>query len=96
MASLKELRESRLEKLSKIKALGIDPYPAVSTKNIDNQKILEKFNELENSEVVVTGRVFSFRKHGKLSFIDLKDASGSIQIVLKGESLKSLILNIQN
>lgn len=88
MASLKELRESRIDKLLKLKTLGIDPYPAVSTKSIDNQKIIDNFGELENSNVTVAGRVFSFRKHGKLSFIDLRDASGSIQIVLKEENLK--------
>jgi lysyl-tRNA synthetase class 2 len=88
MASLKELRESRLNKLEKLKSLGIDTYPAISKKTISNKAVLDRYEELENSEVSVTGRIFSFRKHGKLSFIDLKDMSGSIQIVLKEESLK--------
>ena len=88
MASLKELRDVRLGKLAKLRSLGIDPYPAVSNKTISNQEIIENFDNLENSEVSVTGRVFSIRKHGKLSFIDLRDASGAIQIVLKEENLK--------
>ena len=88
MATLKELRESRLNKLEKLKSLGIDPYPAISQKTISNHEVLENYLELENKEVSVTGRVFSFRKHGKLSFIDLKDMSGSIQLVLKEESLR--------
>jgi lysyl-tRNA synthetase class 2 len=88
MASLRELRDSRLVKFEKLKALGIDPFPAISKKDTSNQNILQNYSEFEGKEVSVTGRIFSFRKHGKLSFIDLKDMSGSIQIVLKEESLK--------
>jgi len=88
MATLKELRDSRLHKLDKLKALGIDTYPASSQKSHSNQEILENYPQFEGKEVSVTGRVFSFRKHGKLSFIDLKDMTGSIQIVLKEENLK--------
>lgn len=87
MASLKELREVRLSKLEKLKSLGIDPYPAISKKTIDNFTVVDNFDALEGTEVFVTGRIFSIRKHGKLSFIDLKDASGSVQIVLKESEL---------
>lgn len=88
MATLKELRDSRLVKLEKLKSLGIDPYPAVSQKTVDNNEIILNYENYEGKEVSVTGRVFSFRKHGRLSFIDLKDMSGSVQIVLKEETLK--------
>ena len=88
MASLKELRDVRISKLDRLKKLGIDPYPAISKKSITNNSVLETFESLENSNVEVTGRIFSIRKHGKLSFIDLRDASGSLQIVLKEENLK--------
>jgi lysyl-tRNA synthetase class 2 len=88
MATLKELRESRIVKLEKLKALGIDPYPANSRKSINNIDVAQNYETLEGQEVSVTGRIFSFRKHGKLSFMDLKDMSGSVQIVLKEETLK--------
>ena len=88
MASLKELRDVRISKLDRLKKLGIDPYPAISKKSITNNLVLETFESLENSNVEVTGRIFSIRKHGTLSFIDLRDASGSLQIVLKEENLK--------
>ena len=88
MASLKELRDVRIDKLERLKKLGIDPYPAISTKTISNSDLLNQFEKLENSELSVTGRIFSIRKHGKLSFIDLRDSSGSIQIVLKEETLQ--------
>ena len=90
MASLKELRDSRLVKLTKLKELGIDPYPANSTKSLLNKELLDNYENYEGKDFFLTGRVFSFRKHGKLSFIDLKDASGNIQIVLKSENLTEL------
>jgi len=88
MATLKDLRESRIVKLEKLKALGIDSYPANSRKTEPNQDILNNYDSFEGKEVSVTGRIFSFRKHGKVSFMDLKDMSGSIQIVFKEENLK--------
>jgi lysyl-tRNA synthetase class 2 len=88
MANLKELRESRIVKLEKLKSLGIDPYPANSRKSINNIEVSTNYEFLEGQEVSVTGRVFSFRKHGKVSFIDLKDMTGSIQIVLREDNLK--------
>ena len=83
MATLKELREARLHKLEQLKNLGIDAYPAISKKDYSNKIILDKFEELEGKEVSVTGKIFSIRGHGKLSFIDIKDASSMLQLVLK-------------
>ena len=83
MATLKELREARLHKLDQLKNLGIDAYPAISKKDFSNKVILDKFEELEGKEVSVTGKIFSIRGHGKLSFIDIKDASSMLQLVLK-------------
>lgn len=83
MATLKELREARLHKLEQLKNLGIDAYPAISKKDFSNKVILDKFEELDGKEVSVTGKIFSIRGHGKLSFIDIKDASSMLQLVLK-------------
>ena len=83
MATLRELREARLHKLDQLKNLGIDAYPAISKKDFSNKVILDKFEELEGKEVSVTGKIFSIRGHGKLSFIDIKDASSMLQLVLK-------------
>lgn len=83
MATLKELRESRLHKLEELKKLGIDSYPAISKKDYPNKEILDNFASLEGQEVSVTGRIFSIRGHGKLFFIDIKDASSLLQLVLK-------------
>lgn len=87
MATLKELRNSRIEKLNKLRKLGVNPYPSKSYRNINNIQIHESFDELEGKEVVVAGRVLSIRTHGALTFIDLKDSTGKVQLYLKRENI---------
>lgn len=89
MATLKELRDVRIQKLQSLKDLGVDPYPAKSYKNIDNGKIKSDFESLEGKEVIVAGRAFSIRSHGKLAFIDIKDPSGKVQLYIKEENLQN-------
>jgi len=42
---------------------------------------------MEGSSVIIVGRIFSIRGHGKIQFMDLADESGKIQIVCKKDSL---------
>lgn len=83
MAKLKELRQSRIDKLNKLRGLGINPFPSVSSKDKNNLEIHEKYDELENKKVVVAGRILSIREHGKIFFIDIKDQSGSVQLYIR-------------
>lgn len=88
MATLKELRSVRIEKLRKLRELGVDPFPARSAKNIENVKVLEKFEELNGTTASVAGRITSLRKHGPLIFIDIKDCTGKLQLYIKKENLE--------
>lgn len=83
-----QLRDIRLEKLNRLKKLGIDPFPAVSQKDFANNEVVENFDKFESKEVTLSGRVLSFRTHGKIAFLDLKDASGKIQLFVKEEKLE--------
>ncbi|GIW69453.1 MAG: lysine--tRNA ligase [Patescibacteria group bacterium] len=94
MATLSELRQIRIDKLNKLRELGIDPYPAVSNKSHPNITFHENYEELEGKEVTAAGRIISIRKHGKLAFIDIKDATGKIQLYIKEAAL--LNPNYQN
>src|SRR6266700_1968630 len=86
------LKKSRLEKLGKIKALDIDPYPAHTKRTHTVAQALDS----EGKVVAVAGRLFSFREHGNIAFADLKDESGKMQIFfqkkLLGEAFKNLHL----
>lgn len=88
-----DLRKARIEKLNKLKELGIDPYPAsVVRKNTVADSV-----QMEGKVVQVAGRMVSFREHGNIAFADIKDETGKIQIffqkkLLGDEAFKNLKL----
>lgn len=91
MASLEEIRIARLAKLEKLKASGVDPYPADATRDFDISDLIKKFEDFEKSKKVVTvvGRVMALRTQGALIFSDIFDGTGKFQILLKrGECIK--------
>jgi len=72
------------------RAAGIDPYPARVRGRIEAIGIiLRGFDVLSRrkKEVVVAGRVMGVRDQGGVLFLDVRDESGSIQAVLKKDSL---------
>ncbi|MBU0535104.1 lysine--tRNA ligase [Patescibacteria group bacterium] len=87
MATLKEYRNIRIEKLNKLKGLGVNPYPAETHKTHNNNEIVDKFPDLKGKTVSVAGRIISIRTHSKLCFIDLKDASGRLQLYVKEDTM---------
>jgi lysyl-tRNA synthetase class 2 len=86
---LDELREIRIEKLKKIAEMGINPYPAKSKRTHYIKEVLEKFSDLSDKKetIFLTGRIRSLRTHGALSFLDLEDQSGKIQLFLQKDKL---------
>lgn len=86
MANLKELRDERLRKLEEIKALGINPYPATSHRDMVLSEVVNDFDKLKGQSKTVCGRISSIRKFGKIAFIVIKDASGQLQLFLKEEN----------
>ena len=87
MATLKELRDERIKKLGKLREMGFNPYPPHSQKDISNAEIVENFSKKKGKEVNVTGRILSKRSHSEISFIDLHDFSGKIQLYIKADEL---------
>ena len=83
-----ELRQVRIEKLERLRELGIDPYPHVFERTHRAQEILDRFGELEEqTPVAVAGRLMSLREMGKTSFAHIQDGSGRIQIYLRRDDL---------
>ena len=81
------LRKTRIDKLEKLKTLGIDPFPASSKKDFSNGEVVKNFDKFEGREVTLTGRILSSRAHGKIAFMDLKDQSGKIQLFIRADNL---------
>ncbi len=84
---LSTLRNLRIEKLKKLRKIGINPYPSTSNKTYTNLYIKDNFEQLENKEVFVTGRIMSWREHGKLIFARIQDGSGEIQLFFRFDNL---------
>ena len=76
---LSEQEVVRREKLSKLRELGINPYPAdLFPVNHNSKQIKENF--AEDKQVVIAGRLMSINIQGKASFAQLQDSEGRIQV----------------
>ncbi|MGI9023562.1 MAG: lysine--tRNA ligase [Acidimicrobiales bacterium] len=80
-------RDQCIEKVRRLRALGIDPYPSTSRRTHMAGDIHERFAELENTAVTVAGRMMSRRGHGRLVFADVQDQSGRVQLMVSSDDL---------
>jgi len=74
----------RLERLEKLRSLGINPYPSHTDDRISTKEASVK---PEKTEVKIAGRLISKREMGKISFSHLKDESGKIQLAFSEKEL---------
>ena len=85
MANVKELMNVRNEKLQKLREYGVKVYPEryETTCEIGESRKFE--DGVKN--ISIAGRVMAKRKMGKISFMDLSDITGHIQLCLKKDDL---------
>ena len=83
-----ELVKVRREKLAALQAAGRDPF-AITTfdRTAYAAQITESFEELENQTVSLAGRIMAWRDMGKANFVDLRDASGRVQLYVKMDDI---------
>jgi len=85
---LSEILKVRREKLAALRAEGRDPFQQTRFDVSHHaQDIKDYFDELEGTEVTVGGRLMSKRGMGKVSFCDLQDKSGRIQIYARKDEM---------
>jgi len=83
---LSELEIIRREKLSQLRTLGINPYPAdLFPVDHTSKQIKQDFSE--GKKVIVAGRLMSRRIQGKASFAELQDSEGRIQIYFNRDEI---------
>ncbi|MCD6109429.1 lysine--tRNA ligase [bacterium] len=81
----------RLEKIKQIREMKINPYPdsykrthkMLEAKDLGEKKGVRKTDDIinkPNDNIKISGRLMSFRNHGNISFGQLQDDSGQIQI----------------
>lgn len=88
---IQELSQERLirrEKLVKLQKEGRDPFHITRFEvNNESANIKKNFDALEGKEVALAGRLMSKRGMGKVSFCDLQDKSGRIQLYARKDEL---------
>ncbi|MDC1259835.1 lysine--tRNA ligase [Flavobacteriaceae bacterium] len=86
MSQLSEQEIVRREKLSKLRELGINPYPAdLFPVTHSSAKVKSKFSE--GTKVVLAGRLMRKKIQGKAAFAELQDSEGRIQIYINRDEV---------
>jgi len=83
----KELFQGRIKKLQELRKAGIDPYPSKAARTHTNREAVEHFDKLSEKTVTLVGRIRSMRDMGKISFANLEDETGKIQVLFKEGNL---------
>ncbi|MGA0942138.1 MAG: lysine--tRNA ligase, partial [Flavobacteriaceae bacterium] len=84
--ALSEQELIRREKLERLRAMGINPYPAAAYP-VTHSSTAIKANYKEGQQVVVAGRLMSRRIQGKASFAELQDSEGRIQLYFNRDEI---------
>ncbi len=89
MATIDEIRDNRIKKLNKLRSQGINPYPIESKRTHSIDDVLSSFSKLSKSEeeVFLVGRIKSQRGHGKATFLNIEDGTGSIQGLVREDGV---------
>ncbi len=82
--SVSELQKQRLDKLAKIRSIGLNAYPQP---DLTNRQSCQEASLMLDKEVTVAGRIMSIRGHGRIMFADLMDKSDKIQLFFQEKKL---------
>lgn len=89
MATIDELRETRLKKLEAIKKAGFLPYPTETKRTHEIGLALKDFTKISKKKerIVLVGRIKAQRGHGGATFLDIEDGTGKMQVILKEDGV---------
>ncbi|MEA2085486.1 MAG: lysine--tRNA ligase [Chloroflexota bacterium] len=101
---LERIAEQRQEKLDRIRARGINPYPHRYHRSHTTRQAIALLEEHEAApeadavSITVAGRIVAHRSMGPISFMDLRDGSGKIQLMIDkqflGETYRELLKDL--
>lgn len=89
MATIDEIKKTRLKKLKAIKGAGFFAYPVQIKRTHTCSESVKDFSKISRlkKEIVLAGRIMSLRQHGGLVFSHIEDGTGKIQILFKKDRL---------
>ena len=82
-----ELIKRRFEELDELKVQGVEPYAYSFDQDNYSSDIKDNFEELEQKDVKIAGRIMAIRRMGKASFTHIQDKKGRIQIYLRKDEI---------
>ena len=86
--NLSQLLQIRRDKLKQLQEEGNDPFQLTRyVVDNDSANIKANFDALEGQEVSIAGRLMSKRGMGKVSFCDLQDKTGRIQLYARRDEM---------
>ena len=95
MASIEEIRVTRLTKLETLRKAGLNAYPTTTNRDCDLAEAALKFEKLLKKKVVsLAGRVMSLRPQGGLIFFTLDDGSGRFQGLIKADEVTPVVFDL--
>src|SRR3989338_2734483 len=91
-----EIRAERLKKLQMLKEAGMEAYPAISSRTASISQFLADFEKREKDaeSATLAGRVMSLRGQGGISFADISDGSGRVQILLQKSEMPEALFGL--
>ncbi len=87
LEDMNELMLQRREKLSQLRDEKERAFAEKYEKTHHAAEVEDNFEDLEEKEVKLTGRLMAIRTHGKASFADLMDMSGKVQLYVKQNNI---------
>ena len=79
-----EQKQIRINKLKELQASGNDPFEITKAVQTHTASQINKhFEELEDKDVSICGRIMTWRDMGKANFIDVHDRTGRIQVYVR-------------
>ncbi len=96
MASLEELKATRLQKLELLKKAGMDPYPALVPRDhcLADARANFAANEKSGKTVNLAGRIMAIRGQGAILFVVLDDGKATFQAVVKKDVLEPKLFDL--
>lgn len=84
----------RTEKVKRLRAMGIEPWPSVEPVQNTAQQVVDDFKDDSIKRLyTIAGRVMVIRLHGKAAFADIQDRTGRVQIYLKANDVGQEVFN---
>ncbi len=97
---LENISKQRLEKLKRIRSRGIEPYPHRYRPSHTTRQAIELLEQQKGDEktskqeITVAGRITAQRRMGKISFLDIRDGDGKLQLYIHKQQVDEAALEL--